>query len=283
MTGTTASYTTVRNIATEAGYFFSDQNVNNYSKVAVLGPNTKEDLFGTSTEAVGQTIKINGVIFTVIGVTEEKGGTTSSDDDAVYIPITTAQRYLSGENYVSTIYIQAVDQKSIVKLQENVTSLLLMRHGITNENDADFTITNQEDILESASSISDTLTMLLGSIAGISLIVGGIGIMNMMLTTVTERTREIGLRKAIGAKKIDISKQFLSESIMLTFIGGMIGIIFGLLTAIMLSKFDIITTKISLGPIILAFGVSAAIGITFGYYPAKRAASLNPIEALRYE
>lgn len=283
VTGTTASYATVRNIAIETGSFFSDQNVNNYSKVAVLGPTTKEDLFGTDTEVVGRTIKISGVIFTIIGITEEKGGTTSSGDDAVYIPVTTAQRYLSGEDYVSTIYIQAGDQKSISGLQENIISLLLVRHGITNEDDADFTVTNQEDILESASSISDTLTMLLGSIAGISLIVGGIGIMNMMLTTVTERTREIGLRKAIGAKKADISKQFLSESIMLTFVGGIMGIILGLLTAIILSTFDIITTKISIGPIILAFGVSAAIGIGFGYYPAKKAASLNPIEALRYE
>jgi len=179
--------------------------------------------------------------------------------------------------------VQAIDQNSMTAMQEQITSLLLTRHNISNPQLADFSIMNQADIIASASSITNTLTILLGAIAGISLIVGGIGIMNMMLTTVTERTREIGLRKAIGAKKKDISLQFLAESVMLTFIGGIVGIFLGWLLAWGVTQFGGIATKISAIAILLAVGVSAAIGIIFGYYPARRAASLNPIEALRYE
>jgi putative ABC transport system permease protein len=171
----------------------------------------------------------------------------------------------------------------MTEMQNQITALLLARHNISNAQLADFSILNQADIVESASTITKTLTMLLGSIAGISLIVGGIGIMNMMLTTVIERTREIGLRKAIGAKKKDISLQFLAESAMLTLIGGVIGIILGWLIALAVSRFTSIATEVSLMSVALAFGVSAAIGLVFGYYPAQRAAKLNPIEALRYE
>jgi putative ABC transport system permease protein len=168
-------------------------------------------------------------------------------------------------------------------VQNDITSLLLTRHGISNAAEADFSVLNQADILASASSITSTLTYLLGAIAGISLLVGGIGIMNMMLTTVTERTREIGLRKAIGARKTDISRQFLVEAITLTVIGGVIGIILGTGISLVVNLTGLVTTSITLEPILLAFGVSAAIGIIFGWYPASRAASLNPIEALRYE
>ena len=188
-----------------------------------------------------------------------------------------------GGDYLSTINVQAVNQASMTVMQEQITSLLLSRHNISDPQNADFSIMNQADIISSASSISNTLSILLGSIAGISLIVGGIGIMNMMLTTVTERTREIGLRKAIGAKKGDISKQFLAEAVMLTFIGGIIGIFAGWLASLAISKFGSINTSISLFSVILAFGVSGAIGVIFGYYPARRASKLNPIEALRYE
>ena len=207
----------------------------------------------------------------------------SNQDDMIFIPLSTAQRFLAGSNYLSTIYVEVVDQESMTAAQEQITSLLLSRHNISNPELADFSIMNQADIVSSVSSITDTLTILLAAIAGISLIVGGIGIMNMMLTTVTERTREIGLRKAIGAKKKDISLQFLTESVMLTFIGGIVGILLGWALSYAVAYFGSTTTEVTSWSIFLAFGVSAAIGIIFGYYPARRAASLNPIEALRYE
>ena len=171
----------------------------------------------------------------------------------------------------------------MANVQEQVTNLLLTRHNIANSQTADFSVMNQADIVETASSVTNTFTALLAAIAGISLIVGGIGIMNMMLTTVTERTREIGLRKAIGAKNKDISFQFLAEAFMLTFIGGIAGIILGWLASLFIAKFGGISANISMLSVLLAFGVSAAIGIGFGYYPARRASLLNPIEALRYE
>jgi putative ABC transport system permease protein len=207
----------------------------------------------------------------------------SNQDDMIFIPLSTAQRFLAGSNYLSTIYVEVVDQESMTAAQEQITSLLLSRHNISNPELADFSIMNQADIVSSVSSITDTLTILLAAIAGISLIVGGIGIMNMMLTTVTERTREIGLRKAIGAKKKDISLQFLTESVMLTFIGGILGIFLGWILSYAVSYFGSMTTEVTSWSIFLAVGVSAAIGIIFGYYPARRAAGLNPIEALRYE
>ena len=282
--GTTAAYPAVRNVEIAEGSFISDQNVRSMSKVAVIGPSARDDLFGENVNPIGQTIRIKKIDFKIIGITKAKGGSGfSSQDDMIFIPLSTAQRFLSGGDYVTTISVQAIDQDSMTALQEQITALLLDRHNISNLQLADFSIMNQADIVASASSITDTLTILLGAIAGISLIVGGIGIMNMMLTTVTERTREIGLRKAIGAKKKDINLQFLTESVMLTFIGGIAGIFLGWLLSFGVTQFGGIATKISATTILLAVGVSAAIGIIFGYYPAHRAASLNPIEALRYE
>jgi len=282
--GTTAAYPAVRNVEITEGSFISDQNVRSMSKVAVIGPSARDDLFGKNTNPIGQTIRIKKIDFKIIGITKAKGGSGfSSQDDMIFIPLSTAQRFLAGSDYVTTVSVQAVDQDSMAAMQEQITSLLLSRHNISNPQLADFSIMNQADLVASASSITDTLTILLGAIAGISLIVGGIGIMNMMLTTVTERTREIGLRKAIGAKKRDINLQFLTESVMLTFIGGIVGIFLGWLLSFGVTQFGGITTKISLMSILLAVGVSATIGIVFGYYPARRAASLNPIEALRYE
>lgn len=282
--GTTAAYPAVRNVEIADGSFISDQNVRSLSRVAVLGPTAKEDLFGADSSPIGQSIRIKKVDFKIIGITKAKGGSGfSNQDDMIFIPISTAQQFLAGSNRVSTISVQAADQNSMTELQNQITALLMERHNISDPLLADFSIMNQADIVASASSITNTLTLLLGSIAGISLIVGGIGIMNMMLTTVTERTREIGLRKAIGAKKRDISMQFLAESVMLTFLGGLAGVILGWLLALGVSQFGGISTKVSLMAVLLAFGVSAAIGIIFGYYPARRAAGLNPIDALRYE
>ncbi len=282
--GTTVDYPSVRNVQIDQGVFISDQNVNSLSKVAVLGPTARDDLFGEGANPIGQTIRIKGIEFKVIGVTISKGGSGfNNQDDVIYIPISSAQKFLVGKDYLSTISVQATDQNSMADVQTQITSLLLARHKISDPASADFNILNQSDIVASASSITNTLTILLGSIAGISLIVGGIGIMNMMLTTVTERTREIGLRKAIGAKKRDISMQFLSEAVMLTFIGGIVGTLLGWIISLLVSRFGGINTQVSTFSVFLAFGVSAAIGIIFGYYPARRASGLNPIEALRYE
>lgn len=282
--GTVAAYPGVRNVEIDSGSFISQQDLLSLSKVAVLGPITRDDLFGVGADSIGQKIKINKIEFMVIGVTKARGGTGfGSQDDMIFVPISTAQRFLAGNTYVSTISIQASDQGSMATVQQDVTNLLLSRHNISDSTLADFQVMNQQDIAATASTITNTLTMLLAAIAGISLIVGGIGIMNMMLTTVTERTREIGLRKAIGAKKSDISAQFLAEAIVLTFFGGAIGISLGWAASLAASQFAGLTTKVSLTSVLLAFGVSAAIGIIFGYYPARRAASLNPIEALRYE
>ncbi len=282
--GTVASYPQVRNVEIDSGSFISEQNVRSLSKVAVLGPTTRDDLFGEGSNPMGQSIRINRVDFKVIGVTKSKGSAGfTNQDDMIFVPLSTAQRFLAGDTYVTTISVQAEDPNAMATIKQQVNDLLLQRHNIANPQLADFQILNQQDIVQTASAVTDTMTILLASIAGISLIVGGIGIMNMMLTTVTERTREIGLRKAIGAKRKDISLQFLVEAVMLTFLGGFMGILLGWIAALLVMQFTGIATQVSFSSIALAFGVSAAIGIVFGYYPARRAALLNPIEALRYE
>lgn len=282
--GVTSLYPDVRNVEIDQGSFITDQNVKSLSKVAVLGPTTRDDLFGENADAIGQTIRVRGVEFKVIGVDKAKGGGGfGSQDDMIFIPLSTAQRFLAGDNYVTTISVQAMNEESMAAAQQEIADLLLERHNIRDPQLADFSTLNQADIIAAASSVTQTFTILLAAIAGISLVVGGIGIMNMMLTTVTERTREIGLRKAIGAKRRDVNLQFIVEAVMLTFLGGAVGIILGWLISFAITHFGIIQTKVSLSSVILAFGVSAAIGIIFGYYPARRASRLNPIEALRYE
>jgi putative ABC transport system permease protein len=195
-----------------------------------------------------------------------------------------AQLFLLGKTtYLTTVSISATSPAVMTQVQNDVTNLLLERHNISDPTQADFNVLNQASIVSAASSVTGTFTILLGAVAGISLVVGGIGIMNMMLTTVTERTREIGLRKAIGAKRRDINTQFLTEAVALTVIGGAIGVFLGWLVAYAVTYFGILQASISMSSVLLAFGVSAAIGIVFGYYPARRASRLNPIEALRYE
>lgn len=282
--GTVADYLVARNITVDHGRFFSDQEQKGSAKVAVVGPTAAEDLFGADADPVGQFVRIKNVDFEVIGVTVLKGGSGfNNPDDFVYVPITSAQHFLSGDSYVNTISIAAEDQESMVSVQQSISDLLLSRHAINDPTQADFTLVNQNDIIATASSIAGTFTILLSSIAGISLLVGGIGIMNMMLTTVTERTREIGLRKAVGIRRRSIRLQFLVESIVLTLFGGIIGVILGWMASLLISQFAGLSTVVSLSAIVLAFGVSAGVGIVFGYYPAERAARLSPIEALRYE
>ncbi len=286
--GTDADYAIVRNLTVDSGTFLTDEQVQSYARVAVIGPSVRDTLFGTDSDPIGEAIRINGNQFKIVGVTTAKGGSGfTNQDDMIFIPVTAAQRFLvgasaSGKAYVSVIAISAVSASAMPDVQNQVTAILLQRHGISDSTLADFNVQNQADLVAAASTVTKTLTYLLASVAGISLLVGGIGIMNMMLTTVTERTREIGLRKAIGAKRTDINLQFLMEAIMLTFTGGAMGILLGWIAALLATHFGI-TSQVSLSSIILAFCVSTGIGLVFGYYPARRASMLNPIEALRFE
>lgn len=280
--GVYPEYQQVRNVLPEQGSFIADSQVRSMGRVAVLGPTVAEDLFADS-DPIGKTIRINKVNFKVVGVLASKGSAGFfNPDDTVFVPLTTMQKILAGVDYLSQIAISVESKDLMSQVQENAASALAGKHRVDPQN-PDFSIMSQADISSALTQVTDTFTIFLAAVAGISLLVGGIGIMNMMLTTVTERTREIGLRKAIGAKKKDISLQFLTEAVMLTFLGGIIGVMLGWILAALVSQFTGIATQVSLQAVLLAFGVSAAIGIIFGYYPARRAASLNPIEALRYE
>lgn len=282
--GATADYAVVRSLNLSAGTFISDINERNLGRVAVLGPTVMTDLFGEGVvpdDIIGQNVRINGVNFKVLGILISKGGNSfSSTDNMVFIPLSTMQKILAGSDFLTTISVSVESKEQMSEVQDIATEALTVKHRV---DEPDFSIISQADILGALTQVTDAFTLFLASIAGISLFVGGIGIMNMMLTTVTERTREIGLRKAIGAKARDINIQFLSEAIMLTLVGGAIGVILGALVAIGVSQLGIIQTSVSISSILLSFGVSATIGIIFGYYPARRASRMNPIEALRYE
>jgi len=284
VTGVTEEYATVRNVNIAEGVFITAGQVRTLAKVAVIGPDVATAIFGEgASSSIGKKLRIAETDFTVIGVTVPRGGTGfGSSDDVIYIPISTAQQFFTGNEYLSNINIQVKNDADMNTASDAVKTTLLASHRIIDATRADFSIMNQADIVSTASSVTGVFTTLLGAVAGISLLVGGIGIMNMMLTTVTERTREIGLRKAIGAEGADIRKQFLYEAIVLTFSGGAIGIFLGWLVSLLATAFGL-PASISSGSILLAFVVSTAIGIVFGYYPASRAARMNPIEALRYE
>lgn len=278
--GVSPAYLFVRNLSVEQGTFISESGMRSMGREAVLGATVAKDLFG-DVEPLGKPIRINNITFSVVGVLTAKGGMGfSGPDDMVLVPLPTMQKILSGVDYLTSISISVADKDQMNTVRAAINEGLLQKHRVA---EADFSIISQEDILGTLSQVVQTFTLFLASIASISLLVGGIGIMNMMLTNVTERTKEIGLRKAIGAKRREISLQFLVEAIMLTLIGGVLGVALGSFISFVITYLGIIQTAPSLFSILLAFGVSAGIGIVFGYYPARRAAQLNPIVALRYE
>ena len=291
VTGTTPDYTTVRDFYPVLGDFFTDHDVTSAARVAVLGQEVYEDLFPDGELPIGQTIRINNVNFRVIGLMEEKGGSGFNDqDDVILVPLNTAQRRLfparrpDGEFRVDQILAQVISEDRQDSAIAEMGLALRQSRGITFRDEDDFTILSQAEVVGALSQITDVLTAFLGVIAGISLLVGGIGIMNIMLVSVTERTREIGLRKAVGAKRRDILWQFLTEAVILSSIGGFIGLILGAVGAFAISGLsDTLDATVAWNSVVLAIVFSAAVGLFFGIYPATRAAGLNPIDALRYE
>jgi putative ABC transport system permease protein len=277
--GTTPDYLTVRSWDIAEGDMFTSDDVEAGTKVCVLGQTVVDNLFPDE-DPIGAIVRINKVPFTVIGVLTVKG---SDQDDIILMPILTALRRLTGQTYINQLMVSAVSPKAADAAQQEITDLLRIRHNIRSGQDDDFTVRNVADVASAVQSTSRVLTLLLASIASVSLLVGGIGIMNIMLVSVTERTREIGIRMAVGAKGRDVLLQFLVEAVLTSLLGGLIGIIFGLGVSQFIGLVAKWNTPIVPGAIVLAFAFSAIVGIFFGYYPARRAANLDPIEALRYE
>ncbi|HML31899.1 MULTISPECIES: ABC transporter permease [Sporomusa] len=282
--GTTPEYMEVRNVSVEAGSFITNDDLNARNRVAVIGATVAANLF-ENVNPVGKSIRINNAPFTIIGVLASKGQSAGGQDqdDTVIIPLTTAQERMMGITHVQSISVQAADSEAVDQVQEGITSLLRARHGIIGDQENDFTVRNLASVMETAQETTATITMLLGSIAGISLLVGGIGIMNIMLVSVTERTREIGIRKALGARYSNILMQFLIEAVVIGVVGGAIGIAVGIGASYGISSVAGWNTVITPLPIIISFAFSVGIGLFFGLYPARKAALLNPIDALRYE
>jgi putative ABC transport system permease protein len=289
--GITPSYEPVRNMAVSEGEFIREEHILGQASVVLLGSEVADDLFGRTEGLIGETVRIEGQPFRVIGVLESKGGSAfGSQDDQVLVPLTTARTRLlrrASRDRVDMLLVQAVNANAVPQAREEVAQILRTRHRTSIGAD-DFTILTQQDFLDTAATITNVLTIFLGGIAAISLLVGGIGIMNIMLVSVTERTREIGLRKALGARKIDILIQFLTESSVLSLIGGLIGIALGWAISFVVGRIAAasdtpINPTLSLDIILLATLFSTAVGLFFGLYPANRAASLEPVEALRYE
>jgi putative ABC transport system permease protein len=268
-----------------SGSTFSDQDVKSAAKVALIGKTTSKQLFGEDEDPVGQIIRIKNAPFTVVGLLGSKGMSMngSDQDDIIMVPWTSAMKRLTGGTTFRNFSVQAEDPDQLVDVQLGISELLRQRHRIQVGQDDDFMVRTQTEISDTATATSKTMTVLLGSIAGVSLLVGGIGIMNIMLVSVTERTREIGIRMAVGAKGFNILSQFLIEAVLLSGLGGVIGIALGVGTSKILAATQHWPTLTSTNSIVIAFLFSAAVGIFFGFYPARKAASLDPIDSLRYE
>jgi putative ABC transport system permease protein len=282
----------ISNDSVTEGTYITDSQVKSLASVAVVGPTTATNLFSATTGVVGKELRINGQIFKVVGVLKTKGGSSmGNQDDRVLIPITTAQRRFirsNPTNRVNQILISAKSSDTVSLAEDEITAILRSRHKLKASASDDFSIMSQSSMVESASTVTGTLTMFLGGIAGISLLVGGIGIMNIMMVSVTERTREIGLRKALGARRLDILVQFLSESVLLSLIGGALGVALAEVICLIIVKVasssgTSLSPTIGIDSVLLATLFSSAVGILFGLYPSNRAASLQPVEALRYE
>jgi putative ABC transport system permease protein len=284
--GTSPSYLAIRDFKVERGRAIADADADGLARVAVIGPAVAKNLFGDDFAwGLGEAIQVNGVSYRVAGILQSKGDQGwFNPDDQIIIPYTTAMKQVLGINYLHEVDLSAKDASKLDEVQKRATLQLRKRHRLGDDARNDFTINNMADILTAFQTVTKVLRVLLGGIAAISLLVGGIGVMNIMLVTVAERTREIGIRKAIGAKRRDILRQFLIESVVMSAMGGIIGVIAGLLTSKVVtaaqSSFALIVTP---GSVLLAIGFSAGVGVFFGYYPALRAARLDPIEALRYE
>ena len=281
--GTGKNYRRLANFEMQKGRYFNQQEINVAKRVCILGATVVKNLF-VEANPLGETIKVDGKNFMVIGMTEPKGALSWFDpDDQIFIPVTTAQKRVFGMNHIQSIDVQASKIEDLEVIKEDITQVLRIRHNIADGKENDFYVQNSSQWLNSWGDAAKTFTYLLGGIAAISLMVGGIGIMNIMLVSVTERTREIGIRKAIGAKKKEILEQFLIESVLISFLGGGAGVLLGMGISEIVSNIGEWETIVSTQSILLAFGFSVGIGIFFGFYPANKAANMNPIEALRYE
>ncbi len=282
--GESPEYLQIRDWKLTRGSMFTEREVRSAAKVAVIGSKTALELFGPL-NPVGQGVRIKNIPFVIIGLLESKGAGMGgqNQDDRLIIPYTTAMKRLTGDRYLRSVNLQIRDAGRMTIAQDQITGLLRQRHRLTPGDSDDFNIFNQKDIAETVSSVTGIVKLLLGAISSLSLVVGGIGIMNIMLVSVTERTREIGIRIAVGAQPAAIRLQFLIEAITLSLLGGLAGVLLGIIAARLVGAVSSFQPIVTLDSIALAFGVSFAIGVFFGYYPARKAAALNPIEALRYE